>query len=294
MSGSREGGARVGLALFVAVGAVSLAAPLVRLASPAEGLSVAALRIAMAALLLNLLAPRALREFLALSSRERRLILAAGVLLGLHFGVWIGSLSFTSVASSVTLVALQPLFAALIGRAVLSDEVSRQQVAGMAIAIVGTAVLAGGDLRFGGRALFGDALALAGALTAAAYLVVGRQMRNAMPLLPYLASVNVVAGCVLMPAALIFGVRLFDFSGEVYAYIAAGAIVPSCVGHCLLNWSVRRAPTHLVSLAILGEPIGAIALSWLLLAEAPSITAAIGGAIILIGIGVGLRRGRGD
>ena len=33
-------------------------------------------------------------------------------------------------------------------------------------------------------------------------------------------------------------------------------MIPSLVGHTLLNWSVRRVAAHVVALAILGEPIG--------------------------------------
>jgi drug/metabolite transporter (DMT)-like permease len=278
------------LALVVAVLSVSFAAPLVRLSAPAPALTVASLRVALAAVLLNLVAPRALISFFALPRRDRALTIIAGVLLGMHFGVWIGSLYFTSVASSVTLVAMQPLFAAIFGAFLLGDPVGRRAVLGIARALVGTVFLAGGDLRVSGEALVGDALAVLGAVTAAAYLVVGRRMRAATPLVPYLAVVNTVAALVLLAAALAAGAQLTGFSTGVYAAIAGCAVVPSLIGHTLLNWSVRRTPAHLVTLAILGEPVGAVALAWLLVGESPPWTAAIGGAIILGGIAVGFSR----
>jgi drug/metabolite transporter (DMT)-like permease len=73
----------------------------------------------------------------------------------------------------------------------------------------------------------------------------------------------------------------------VYVAMAACAIVPSIIGHTLLNWSVRRIPVHLVALGILGEPVGASLLSWAFFGERPPIHAAFGGAIVLAGIGVG-------
>jgi drug/metabolite transporter (DMT)-like permease len=280
------------LALFAAILAVSLSAPLVRYAEDVPPLTVASLRVALAAVILHAIAPSALRRWLALPRRERRLIALSGALLGAHFGIWISSLQFTSTASAVALVALQPMFAALFGSRLVGDAVARRTLVGIGVAVVGTAVLAGGDIGVSARALFGDALAVAGAATAAAYLVVGRHVRVSLPLAPYLAIVNLLAAAVLLPAALVTGARFTGFAPEIYAAIAACAVVPSLIGHTLLNWSVRRAPAHLVSLAIVGEPVGAILLTWALLGEKPPGTAVIGGVIILAGIYVGFTRPR--
>jgi drug/metabolite transporter (DMT)-like permease len=164
----------------------------------------------------------------------------------------------------------------------------------MALAGIGCAVLAGGDLLVDPRAAGGDLLALAGAATAAAYLAVGRGMRARVPLTPYLAAVNLLAGLGLGVAAVATGVTWTGLGALSWAAMAAAAVVPSLVGHTLLNWSVRRTPTHLVSLAILGEPVGATLITWLAFAEVPPVAAAIGGAVILAGIRVGFARSSTD
>lgn len=239
---------------------------------------------------MNLIAPYALRRFWRLPPRERWLVVASGVFLGAHFGVWITSLYFTSTASSVTLVAVQPVFAAVFGRWFLGDRVGVREGIGIGIALVGTAVIAGTDWSVSVRALAGDGMALAGAALAAAYYIVGRRMREGMDLLPYLAVVNLIAAVVLFAAAGVADVRYLGFDWEVYAAIAAATVVCSMLGHTLLNWSVRRSPAHLVTLAILGEPVGAALLTWALVSEQPPWAAAVGGAIILAGIGVGFSK----
>jgi len=266
---------------------VSFAAPFIQLAKPASGLTVASLRVVLAGAAFWLAAPGALRQFAGLAPRERWLVVLAGALLGAHFGVWTTSLHFTSTASSVTLVATQPMFAALLGGMLLGDTVTRREIAGIALATVGVALLAGGDLRVSGRALIGDGLALAGAATASAAFVVSRRMRASIPLAPYLALVNLCAAAVLVPAALIAGEPFTGFEPSVYAAIAGCTVVASLIGHTLLNWSVRRTPAHLVTLGILGESVGATLLSWALVSEQPPASAALGGAVILVGIGVG-------
>lgn len=269
---------------------VSTSAPLVYAAAPAPALTVAAGRICLAAVLLCLVAGPSLMRVLRLPRRELFLIVIAGVLLGAHFGVWITSLYFTSTAASVALVATQPVFAAIFGHLLLKDRVTRREGFGIAIAAAGCAGLAGGDMSVSTNALIGDGLALLGAATAAGYLVVGRRLRVAIPLTPYLAAVNVVAAISLMIAALIAGVPFLGFETEVYAAIVVCAVLPSIVGHTLLNWSVRRIPAHLVTLAILGEPVGASLLTWIFFAEVPPLHAVGGGVLILLGIAVGFAR----
>ena len=277
--------------LIVAVVAVSASAPLIRWAEAAPPLTVAAGRICLTAVVLFVVSRKTVGLFLQLPRRDKLLVTCAGLLLGLHFGVWITSLYFTSTAASVALVATQPMFAAGFGLA-LGDRVTRREIGGIAVASVGCLVLAGGDWGHGRDAIIGDALALGGAAAAAAYLVVGRSMRASLPLLPYLAMVNAVAGVGLVLVAVFAGVRVSGFENEVFWAIGLMAVLPSLVGHTLLNYSVRRIPTHRVTLAILGEPVGASLLTWAIFAEQPPVHAAVGGGVIVAGIacGFGWRR----
>jgi drug/metabolite transporter (DMT)-like permease len=181
---------------------------------------------------------------------------------------------------------MNPVFAALFG-AIVGDRVARREWFGIAVAAAGCATLAGGDWQAGGDALIGDALALLGAATAAGYLVVGRRLRGSMPLFSYLALVNAVAGVALLAAAVVLGARFVGLPWWSWAAIGLSAVVPSLLGHTLLNHAVRRTPTHLVALAILGEPVGASLMTWAFFAEAPPVHAAAGGAVVLAGIGLG-------
>jgi drug/metabolite transporter (DMT)-like permease len=66
--------------------------------------------------------------------------------------------------------------------------------------------------------------------------------------------------------------------------------VASLIGHSLLNAAVRVTPTHLVALAVLGEPIGASLITWAAFGEQPPLHAVLGGAVVLAGIAVGFVR----
>jgi drug/metabolite transporter (DMT)-like permease len=286
---------RIPLALVLAVCAVSTGAPFARWAAPAPPIAIAALRVAFASVLLLGAGWRDLGGLARIAPRDRPLVALSGALLGVHFGSWIASLSFTSTAASVALVCTNPIFAALFGR-LLGDRVARRELAGIAIAGAGCAVLAGGDWRAGGDALAGDGLALIGAASGAAYLVVGRRLRSAVPLLPYLGAVNAIAAVGLAIAALAIGAPLAALPAQSYLACACAALFASFIGHSLLNAAVRTTPTHLVALAVLGEPIGSSFITWIAFGEQPPIHAVLGGAVVLAGIAIGfvLRHPPGD
>jgi len=280
---------RIPLALVLAICAVSTGAPFARWAAPAPPIAIAALRVAIAAVLLLGAGRRELGSLRRIAPRDRPLIVLSGVLLAIHFGSWIASLSFTSTAASVALVSTSPIFAALFGR-LLGDRVSPREVFGIAIAGAGCAVLTGGDWSAGGNGLVGDGLALIGAASAAAYLVIGRRLRTALPLLPYLGTVNAIAAGALVIAAVTLGAPLAALPVRSYVACAGAALFASFIGHSLLNAAVRTTPAHLVALASLGEPIGSSLITWVAFGEQPPIHAVLGGAIVLGGIAIGFVR----
>jgi drug/metabolite transporter (DMT)-like permease len=106
------------LPLPLAIIAISTGAPFARWAEPAPALAIAAMRVFAAAALLAVASGRELRALRQLATRDRRLVGLAGALLAIHFAAWIGSLSLTSTAASVSIVCTSPMFAALLGAVV--------------------------------------------------------------------------------------------------------------------------------------------------------------------------------
>src|SRR5215210_6994207 len=103
--------------IAVAVAAVSTSAPLIREAQ-APALAIAFWRNAMAvAVLAPICAVRRRDEIARMGRAPASGALLAGGLLAAHFATWVPSLSFTTVASSVALVATQPVWAALLAGA---------------------------------------------------------------------------------------------------------------------------------------------------------------------------------
>ena len=157
--------------LLLGILAVSTASIFIRYAQPgAPSLTIAAGRLTLAALLLAPLALARHRVSLArLTARQLGLALLAGAFLAAHFALWITSLEHTSVVSSVVLVTTTPLWVGLLAPLVLRERLTRRVALGILLAFGGGVVVGLGDAGGGavavpgGRALFGDFLALAGA-----------------------------------------------------------------------------------------------------------------------------------
>ncbi|MBM3190920.1 MAG: DMT family transporter, partial [Chloroflexi bacterium] len=167
-------GVRPWMVLGVGIVAVSTGSILVRLAE-APPLAVGAWRLTLASVLL---APWAAgpvrREGPLLARREWLGVCLAGLALAVHFGTWIASLAYTTVASSVILVSTTPLFVGLASHYLLGERLSRRRTLAIAVALVGAAIVGYGDLAASGEALLGDLLALTGAVAMSAYLLLGR------------------------------------------------------------------------------------------------------------------------
>lgn len=271
------------LALTVAVVCVSSGAIFARVAD-CPALAIAAWRMTFATALVSLVLVRWWPELRALKRRDFVLGGAAGLCLAVHFATWISSLDHTTVASSTVLVNTMPLWVALLSRFITRESISRRAWAGIAISFVGAAIIAGRDFRVGGPALFGDALALAGGLAAAIYLLLGRQLRAHLSLPSYCALTYGAATCALWFIVAIAGTQASGFSDKTWSAIAGMAVVAQIGGHTLYNWSLKHLSTSAVAVALLGEPIGSSLLAWRLFGEVPS-PASLGGAVlVLLGI----------
>jgi len=281
------------LALAVAVVAISTSAILIRW-SDAPPVVAAFYRVLLTtALLAPVTLGRHARSFRELSVRH---LLAAGVTglaLAAHFATWFESLSWTSVAASVTLVQSQPLFVVAGAWLLLDERVTRKTVAGVTVALAGIVVMSLGDFlsgtAVGPRPLYGNALALVGAVTAAGYVLAGRSLRQRLPLLPYVTVVYSVAALALLGVVVGQGYQLTGYAGREWALFLAMAVGPGILGHTLVNWSLAHVESSLVSVTLLGEPLGSALLALLLLAEVPSLWTVVGGAVVLAGIAVTAR-----
>ena len=277
-----EAASRIALpAVAVGVVAVSAAAIFIRLAdSPA--LAVALWRNALGVLVLLPIALYRRETFPR--GQALRVGVASGVALGAHFGFWISSLDYTSVAASVVLVCTQPVFVAILAYLVFGERTSPLSFLGILVAFAGTAIIAS-DGSVGSATFYGNALAVIGAITVAIYVLIGRSLRTTgVGVLPYSIVVYASASATLLPVAIFSGARLWGYSGETWFWLWVITLGPQIMGHTVLNWALRYVEASIVSGTILAEPVVSAFLAWLILAEKPGWPTILGGAVVLAGL----------
>lgn len=289
------------LVIFLGILSVSTASIFIRFAQKdASSIVIAAYRLILSSLFLVPIAVhRHKPDLKILTRRDMAFGVLSGVFLASHFATWITSLEFTTVASSVVLVWTAPLWVAVLSPITIREPLRKPVLMGMIIAFIGGAIVALSDsctingLEINcpnlsqfvrGRAFLGNILALAGALTGAGYLLIGRDLRAKMSLIPYISVVYGIAALVLIGIMIGFGLSPFGYQPITYLWFILLAIFPQLLGHSSFNWALGYLPAAYVSVTFLGEPVGSALLAYLFLDEIPTLLKGFGAILILTGI----------
>lgn len=289
------------VAIGVAVVAVSTSAILVRL-SDAPSLVKACYRVLFMTLTVAPLLPRYLPELRDIEPRDLLFATLAGIGLAAHFAAWFESLEWTTVAASVTLVQTQPAFVAVGAWLLLDERLTSRMVGGILVAMAGVVAMTLGDPLIaallgdapvldtlartfvGSGHLYGDVLAVIGAIMAAAYMLAGRSIRQRLSLVPYVFVVYGVCTITLFGVTASQGIPLLGYPTNEWLLFAGMALGPGLFGHTIINWALKHVESSVVSVSLLGEPVGSAVLALALFTEVPGPATIAGGAVVLLGI----------
>lgn len=268
--------------LLVAALAFATSGPLGKASTEIHPFAVASARTGIAAILLFVWAPRATLSSLRALDRARRLrVLLAGALLGAHFALFLAGIANTSLASAVALISLEPLAVVLVAFLAFGLRPTGRECVGLGVATFGAIVVATGA-GVGEHRVAGDLMVLGAVLLFGAYVGSARGLRDALPGLPYVASVYGTASVLLLPLALLLSPRTAPPSSAVLATVAMG-LVPTLVGHTLVQLAARRAAPSLVALVCPGETLGSLAIGALVWGTRPTAREGIGAVFVLLG-----------
>jgi len=215
---------------------------------------------------------------------QRKVAIISGLFLTLHFTTWITSLKFTSVASSVVLVQSAPIFVGIGSYIFLRERPGRWTIAGILITLSGAIMISAHDFTMDRASLIGNILAVMGAIGAAGYMIAGRKLRVSVSTKQYVTVVYTICAVLIIVIAILNGQNFVGYPGSEYIYLIAAALLPQIIGHTVFNWALKYFTATTVSVVLLGEPIGASILAYIILRENISLLKIIGGAIIISGV----------
>jgi drug/metabolite transporter (DMT)-like permease len=209
-----------------------------------------------------------------------RLSVLGGLCLSISFSGYILALDQTSVANALFILAAAPFFAALLGRALLSEHIRWPTSLAMGIAAIGLAVMAGKELAIG-RGL-GELFALAAALGLAG-LTITLRMRRTIDMLPAILFASLFATLFALTGMLWDGNSLILTPKDLSLSISLGVFQVG-LGFMLYTAGSKHLPAVELTLLSLTEVIVGPILAWLGADEVPSTTTLAGGALILLAI----------
>lgn len=263
--------------------AVSFGSILIRL-SDAHPISIAFYRLLFSTVILSFFISSYVTEIKNISKKKWIVLISTGAFLAVHFAAWISSLSYTSVASSVILVTAHPLIVAWISQRYLGEGTSKKAYLAIILALIGIIIMTSSNYRIGRTVLFGDILAIIGMLGIAGYIIRGRQVRKDMSVIPYAFFVYFFTTIFLGLFSFGFSETFKIYPAREYGLFLLMAIIPHTFGHTVYNWALKYLKARVVSVSLLGEPVGATILAFFILNEIPPLLTFIGGAVTLSAI----------
>ncbi|TVR23402.1 MAG: DMT family transporter [Anaerolineaceae bacterium] len=278
--------------LLFGIAAISMAAIFIRLAQ-AEGVPssiIAGGRLFIAALILTpavLRKPEYMMQLRGLGRFDLLLVTLSGFFLAMHFMAWVTSLEYTSVLISGVLVTTSPIWVALMEVFILRARLSRMVIAGLILAMTGGLIIGlsgGGALFEGADSVRGALLATTGAITVAAYLIIGRRLRGSVSVTPYIWSVYSIAALIIGIILIISRTPVTGYTVDGYLWVLACGLVPQLLGHSALNYALGYLPATYISLSTQTEPLLSALAAFIIFNEMPAWAQVIGGLVILSGV----------
>ena len=272
---------RIYLALAIALVSVSSTAVVIRYVELVPALTLAFWRMLIASFFLWCYSIKEPQSLITLDNRYK--ILLAGIFLGMHFALFFVGVRSTSVASATLLANTGPVFTSVMSR-LSGERVSKLVVLGLMISIFGIFIVQWSDFRVEGNNSLGNVFSLLSGFCIALTYVFASEIRKNTGNILYGRSVFFIAALTIFVITILNGVSIFSFSKNDVVWFVFLGIVPSILGHNMLNYCIKYlSPTAVASIP-LGEPIIASALCYLLFFETVPVSALLGAPLVFCGI----------
>ncbi|MBP1309488.1 drug/metabolite transporter (DMT)-like permease [Paenibacillus sp. 1182] len=243
-------------------------------------------RLYMSVLIMLPFVPWKMFRSLEMNKKDWSTVFIAGLFLGLYFLFWMESLVYTSVASSMVILSLQPLFVMMGSYFMFRERANILTILCLIAALVGSIIIAWGDIGISREALIGDGLSLVGTILVSAYMLAGQKVSHKINANVYSVIVFFIGGSVMLVYNLLNHYALIEYDSSDWVYFFLLAVIPTIFGQYIFNLLLKSMGATTVSVGIIGEPVLAIILAYLFLGEIISAFQFIGGIMTLFGMGM--------
>jgi len=223
------------------------------------------------------------------NGRTLAIICVGGLFFALDLAFYNTSILQTSAANATLLGNNTPIFVGLITWLVFRRRPSAAFWLGLALAVTGSLVIVWGDLAQRAHLGWGDTMALAASACFAVYLLATEQVRGHTGTLVFLRLAIVSSAAFLFVLNLALRVPLGIPSGKSFAALLGLGLVSQLGGYLALTYAMGHLPATVTAVSLLSQgPLTAV-LAAILLKEPLTAPLLIGGALVLLGIGLANR-----
>lgn len=210
--------------------------------------------------------------------------LLAGVFTAFDLALWTSSLSYTTAANATLLGNTAPLWVALGTWLILRKQLSLAFWRGLAITLIGAALIMGTDFILHPRFGIGDVMAVFTGFFYGGYFLFTEKSRLHFDPVSHIWLVGVGASITLFIINVILRYPLFGFDARTWLIFLATAVVSQLIGYMALAYALGHLPASIVSPTMVLQPVVTTILAIPLLGEIPSVWQGVGGAVALAGI----------
>jgi drug/metabolite transporter (DMT)-like permease len=245
----------------------------------------AAMRLSIASVLL---APLAWREYqrhkAVFGWAQLRRTWLPSVVLAVHFISWAYGARMTIVAQASLIVNLAPVAIPFFLHYLVGERINRIEVYGTILALLGVVLLSIRDVLAGGGDVWGNAVCFGSMLLFAWYLALGRKNRDFPSLWLYVVPVYAQAAVLCLLAAIPWLGTFEVSSTREWSLMFGLAVLPTIMGHSLLNASMRHLRGQVVSLGNVGQFIFAGIMAFFLFSQTPPLSFYFASLMVITGV----------
>jgi drug/metabolite transporter (DMT)-like permease len=228
------------------------------------------------------------RHFQEYSWKHVQRSLLPALTLALHFISWAQGAQWTHAANASLIVNMVPVVMPFLLYFAVREIVTKGEIIGTVVSLAGVCLLTISDFSLDPKYLMGDLTCFVSMLLFAHYLAQGRTNGDFPNIWLYLVPLYAMAGVICLFISFFVAEPLRLYAPREYWLILGLAIVPTIIGHSILNYSMKHLRGQIVSVFNLCQFLFAGVLAYLRFGEVPHAVfygagaLVVGGALLVI------------
>lgn len=214
------------------------------------------------------------------------------VMLAAHFITWTLGARMTDAANGSLIVNLTPVVMPFVMFGLNRERVNAGEIVGTILAMAGVLWLVGGNYSLDPKNAGGDVMCLGSMVLFCLYLGFGRRQGMGRNLWLYVVPLYAMAGVLCWATAIGTRTPWPVLTGREVSLLLCLGLIPTVIGHSILNWCIKHMRGQVVSVANLGQFVVAGVVAFLHMGERPALLFYPASVVIVAGAAVVIRSNR--